>query len=75
MEALQHRRDRFPAGMGSEEAVFIGSVFGEQQCEAAAVIFCDGGGKGSQQAGEGQLTPPFGSCGRYGSRGMLVRDV
>src|SRR5262249_49349812 len=52
MEALQHGCDRFPAGMSPEEAVLIGSVFGEHLCEPWAVIFHDGGGEGIEQAVE-----------------------
>ncbi len=45
VEALEHRRDRGSAGVGAEEAVVVGAVFGEERGEAGSVIGDDGGGE------------------------------
>src|SRR5215472_1081202 len=64
VEALQHRNDRRPPAMGSEKAVFVHAVLGEQHRQTPAVISLDRLGEGGQQLSE-RMGSLFGSIHRY----------
>src|SRR5262249_24785362 len=67
VEALQHRNDRRPPAMGSEKAVFVNTVLGEQHRQMPAVISLDRLREGGQQLSE-RMGSLFGSIHRYLAR-------